>query len=92
MTGISGTGSNKPSFPPVVEPYRSMINEAFVGKRPVEDIPLDVRFRAADYYEEIAKHLGGSRRKEAEQLNLKRANFLRQGSTPPGNLGKPKKG
>lgn len=92
MTGIGGTGSNKPSFPPEVEPYRSMINEAFVGKRPVEDIPPAIRFRAADYYEEIAKHVSGSRREEAEQLNLKRAKFLRQGGTPPGNLGKPKKG
>jgi len=69
-----------------------MINEAFVGRRPVEVIPLDIRRRAADYYEEIAKHLGGSRRKEAEQLNIKRAEYLRQGGTPPGNLGKPKKG
>ncbi|MEK6602169.1 MAG: hypothetical protein AABZ09_09835 [Candidatus Binatota bacterium] len=92
MTGSSGTGSNKPSFPPEVEPYKNMINEAFVGKRPVEDIPLDIRFRAADYYEEIAKHVAGSRREEAEHLNLKRAKFLRQGGTPPGNLGKPKKG
>ena len=87
MTGISGTGSNKPSFPRAVEPYRSMINEAFVGKRPVEDIPLDIRRTAADYYEEISKHVGGRRREEAEQLNLKRAKFLRQGGTPPGNLG-----
>ena len=31
MTGISGTDSNKPSFPPVVEPYRSMINEVWVN-------------------------------------------------------------
>jgi len=92
VTGVRGPGSKKPSFPPEVEPYRSMINEAFVGRRPVEDIPLDIRRRAADYYEEIAKHVGGSRRDEAEQLNLKRAKFLRQGGTPPGNLGKPTKG
>jgi len=73
VTGISGTDSNKPSFPPEVEPYRSMINEAFVGKRPVKDITPDIRRRAADYYEEIAKHVGGSRREEAEQLNLKKS-------------------
>jgi SPP1 gp7 family putative phage head morphogenesis protein len=71
----------------VVGEHRQAINQVVDGLRPREDVPPEVRARAAQFFRETAAHVGGAFPVAAEMFNHHRADYL-EGKTDeaPGKL------
>jgi RHS repeat-associated protein len=80
-----GSTKSRPSFPPNVN--RGLLNKVLRGEAPRESLSAAEREIAAKFYEQTAKTTGGTMPNATRLFNEARANYLRNGGTPPGKIG-----
>lgn len=77
-----------PKFPKELLPHKKKIEQCLKGKVDRDELPDDIRKKAADYYADVAKnlHKEGAAAEKAKKLNRARADYLRgKTNKPPGN-------
>ena len=63
--------------PPLPQKLKKAATDSFQDNVLLADVPLEDRERAAQWYEDVAREVGGIRAGLARSYNLERAKFLR---------------
>jgi hypothetical protein len=76
-----------PAWPKAIEGSRRLVDSVLKGKEDLGKLTTAEREQAANYYEELSKHVVGTLADAATTFNLERARYLREGGAiPPGTL------